>query len=207
MKVAYLLGSLNRGGTETLLLDVFRNARKHDLDAIGIYRKTGSLEQDFIESGLPMIKLSLMKNIVSYLIRLRKLMIRNQIAVVHAQQPIDALFAKLACLGTGIKILLTLHGYDYHDKGIARRILAIIIKRTDVNIYVSDAQKEYYQLKYKLNPHKQQVVYNGISFDKLDIFTNGSTTLSRATNKQATNKTTTNKKDITNSCLLYTSPS
>lgn len=39
MKVAYLFGSLNRGGTETLLLDICQNLKKTDFDAIGIYRK------------------------------------------------------------------------------------------------------------------------------------------------------------------------
>jgi hypothetical protein len=35
MKIAYLLGSLNRGGMETLMLDVFKNADKADFDFIG----------------------------------------------------------------------------------------------------------------------------------------------------------------------------
>ncbi|MHB9141948.1 MAG: glycosyltransferase family 4 protein [Paludibacter sp.] len=196
MKVAYLLGSLNRGGTETLLLDIFRNARKYDLDVVGIYRKTGILEQEFIQSGLQLIKIPFSKNIVSYLVRMRKILKKNKIEVVHAQQPIDAFFARLACAGTNIKIVLTLHGYDYHDTGIAKNILKYIIKRTHINIFVSTTQKEYYQLNYKLNPLKQQLVYNGISFDKLDISPIGSTTLSRATNKMTTNKTTT--KDTTN---------
>lgn len=39
MKVAYLLGSLNRGGTETLLLDVFRSADKAPFSFVGIHRK------------------------------------------------------------------------------------------------------------------------------------------------------------------------
>ena len=36
MKVSCLLGSLSRGGTETLLLDVFRNADKADFEFIGV---------------------------------------------------------------------------------------------------------------------------------------------------------------------------
>jgi len=47
MKVAYLLGSLNRGGTETLLLDVFSNADKASYEMIGIYRKDGAYRNDF----------------------------------------------------------------------------------------------------------------------------------------------------------------
>ncbi len=83
MKIAYLLGSLNRGGTETLLLDVFRNAQRYSLDAIGVYRKTGLLEQDFIQSGVRMQKLTFCKNVVSYLFRLRKLIVQNQSRYSH----------------------------------------------------------------------------------------------------------------------------
>jgi len=169
MKIAYLLGSLNRGGTETLMLDVFRNAQKNGLDAICIYRKKGVFEDEFLRSDVLMLPLPTGKNIVGYLFRLRKQLKAHKIDVVHAQQPIDALYAKLACLGTSIKIVLTLHGYDYNESRTGARILRNIIRRTHRNIYVSNTQREYYLDKYQLNPDFQQVVYNGISFDKLDF--------------------------------------
>lgn len=169
MKIAYLLGSLNRGGAETLLLDVFRNAKQYKLDAIGIYRKEGVLEPDFRQSGVIMHKLSVGINRISYFIRLRKLLLNNKVEIVHAQQPIDAFYARLACLGTGIKVVLTFHGYDFTDRKSGMLILKLIIKRTDTNIFVSETQRQYYQQKYKLKPENQEVVYNGVSFDKLDI--------------------------------------
>jgi glycosyltransferase involved in cell wall biosynthesis len=169
MKVAFLLGSLNRGGTETLLLDIFRNSKSHELDAIGIYRKTGALEKEFQESGLKLYKLSDTKNPIKNILFLRKLLLKNEIQIAHAQQPIDALYARLACLGTSIKIVLTLHGYDFGAKGLGLTILKYIIRRTDANIYVSNSQRQYYQEKYKLKCVKQQMVYNGISFNKLDM--------------------------------------
>jgi glycosyltransferase involved in cell wall biosynthesis len=168
MKIAYLLGSLNRGGTETLLLDVFRCAKNQDLNAIGIYRKSGVLEKDFLASSVPVHKVSTGKGIVRYIFRLRQLLLENNVTVVHAQQPIDALYAWLACAGTPIKLLLTLHGFDFSENKAGPRILRFIIRRTDTNIYVSDTQRHYYQEKYRLKPGKQKVVYNGISFDKLD---------------------------------------
>ena len=63
IKTAYLLGSLNRGGTETLMLDVFRNAARCGLNALGIYRKTGVYEQEFRQSGTPIMQLKPGKNI------------------------------------------------------------------------------------------------------------------------------------------------
>jgi len=170
MRIAYLLGSLNRGGTETLLLDVFRNAARNKLDALGICRKSGVLENDFRKSGLPLFKLSTTKNLVHYILRLRKLLLENHVTIAHAQQPIDALYALLASMGTPIKVLLTLHGYDFSENRLGNLILRFILRRTSTNIYVSETQRQYYQEKYHLNPDTQKVVYNGISFDKLDNF-------------------------------------
>jgi len=60
MKIAYSLGSLGRGGTETLLLDVFRNAKNADFDFIGIYRKVGfnSLKSEFEATEQKLFRLS-----------------------------------------------------------------------------------------------------------------------------------------------------
>ncbi len=168
-KIAYLLGSLNRGGTETLMLDVFRNAEANQLDAIGIYRKKGVCEQEFCDSGVQMFKLSPTKNIFNYLLKLRKLIKNQDIQIVHAQQPLDALFAYFALLGTGIKILLTLHGFDYNENNVGGIIHKFILRHTILNIYVSSYQKDYYTKKYKLNSIKQVIIYNGISLDKLNF--------------------------------------
>ena len=151
MKIAYLLGSLNRGGTETLLLDVFRCAVSTKLDAIGIYRKTGVLEYDFLMSGVKMQCLPTGKNILIYLVQLRYLLKSNKITIIHAQQPIDAIYGFLASTFLRIKIVLTLHGYDFADSRISLILLKFILKNTNVNIYVSDSQREYYTQKYKLN--------------------------------------------------------
>lgn len=168
MKIAYLLGSLNRGGMETLLLDVFRNAAANQLEAIAVYRKSGVLESDFINSPVQLYKLPFQKNIVRYFFHLRKILINQNIKCIHAQQPLDALLAWIATFGLDIKILLTLHGYDLQESRLGKMILSFILKRTDTNIYVSNAQREYYQKKYRLDENKQRVVYNGISFDKFD---------------------------------------
>ena len=169
MKIAYLFGSLTHGGAETLMLDVFRNATKNGLDAFGIYRKTGEHENGFLHSGLPMFKLPAKKNLISYLLSLRKLIIANNATVVHAQQPIDALYSYLACLGTGIKIMLTFHGYEFNQSFTSLSIIKFIIHHTHRNIFVSEAQRDYYIKKYHLKPQNQRVVYNGISFEKMSV--------------------------------------
>lgn len=168
MKIAFLFGSLNRGGTETLMLDVCQNLKKEDFDAIGIYRKGGVLEKDFLNTTIPFVKLPVSKNIATYLHKLRRVIVCNGVKIVHAQQPIDALLAKIASVGTQTKVILTLHGFDVNLQNKKDRLLSFVLKITDRNIYVSNYQKEYYVSKYKLNIQRQVVVYNGISFEKLN---------------------------------------
>jgi len=171
MKIAYLLGSLNRGGTETLMLDVFRNADRCELDAVCVYRKGGELEEEFNATGIAIRQIAFSKNIAGYFYRLRSYLQQQKVNIVHAQQPLDALYARIACVGTGIKVILTFHGYDYSNNGFGQKLLQYIIRRTDKNLYVSRVQEQYYIRKYKLNPLKQAVLYNGISFDKLECKT------------------------------------
>ena len=172
MKIAYLFGSLNRGGTETLLLDVFKNASKADFDFIGIHRKVGVLKNDFYDTGQRFFKLTPKFPVdIFYFFKLRKLLKKENVQIVHAQQCLDALYAWIACLGTNIKVVQTFHGYDDLDLNKKNKLAAFTAKRTDKNFFVSQSTRDFYVQKYSLNIAKQAVVYNGISFEKLDKIT------------------------------------
>lgn len=166
IKIAYMLGSLNRGGTETLMLDTFGNK---DLlpDCVCIYRKTGVFEKEFQATGVRMLKITPAKNIFAYFKTLRQTLRKEQITLVHAQQPLDALYAFFVCLGLNIKVALTLHGYDFSAGKIGKLILKFILPRTTANIYVSQHVKGYYSKKYNLQSNRQYVIYNGVSFSKI----------------------------------------
>lgn len=168
MKIAFLFGSLNRGGTETLMLDVCRNLNNSDFEAIGIYRKKGVMEQDFLSTSVKFHYLPVEKNKIAYFVRLRKLLIAEKVTIVHAQQPLDAVLAKIAMSATKTKVILTVHGFDTTEKNKKNKLLDFILKRTNKNIYVSQFQKRYYTTKYHLNEKKQIVIYNGIDFKKIE---------------------------------------
>lgn len=170
MKIAYMLGSLNRGGTETLLLDVFSHKELLP-ECVCIYRKTGVLENDFIRTGVKMKKITVGSSWFSYLRKLRAFMKQEKIDLVHAQQPIDACIALLATIGLPVKIVQTLHGYDYNNGFFAKIVLLISLKLTQVNVYVSHHVRKYYTQKYNLNSQKQVVVYNGINLNKIQLNT------------------------------------
>jgi len=169
INVLFLLGSLNRGGTETLIADCFVNHKESGFNILGIYRSGGALEQTFINSGVDLFQLH-PQNIfdIRYFFKLRKILKNNKINIIHAQQPLDGLYGFIAKLGLNIKLVLTFHGYDFNAGKLTTIINKLIIGLTDLNIYVSEHQKKYYLKKYKLEDDSgQQVVYNGVAFDKL----------------------------------------
>jgi glycosyltransferase involved in cell wall biosynthesis len=164
--IAYLLGSLNRGGAETLLLDVLNHAKSNGLEAVCAYRKSGVLEHQFQQTGISIQKISF-KNFIAGIFNLRKFLKNHQVKVAHAHQPLDALILRILSFIYPLKVVFTMHGYDYSESLVSGMILKYILKRTDLNLYVSNTQMEYFQKKYHLTESKQKVVYNGISFEKL----------------------------------------
>lgn len=170
MKVAYLLGTLNQGGTETLLLDVFNSSEESPFGIIGIYRKDGILSERFHSSGVRIVKLEPGSPafVLLYLWRLRKLLKLEKVDIVHAQQSIDMVYASIATLGLKVKVVNTFHGFDFNLSHFSKSLIWLSLKMGDKNIFVSKTQLKYYLSSYKLRQHsKQIVVYNGVNFEKL----------------------------------------
>lgn len=168
--VVYLFGSLNRGGAETLMLDVFKNASKAAFSFTGIYRKGGALESSFKNSGVLFEKFAPKFPFDPiYLYKLRRHVVSKEAKIVHAQQYIDAIYAKIALRGTNIKIVQTYHGYDYGRTMIGDLFIKLISKHIDCNIFVSSTQRDYFIKCLNLPLEKTTVVYNGINFAKLGI--------------------------------------
>src|SRR5207237_438663 len=104
MKVLHLLDSVNRGGTETLALDICRNAAKHGLDLTFVTTKVGILEKDFRESGIDFFRLNRRLPIdFNIVLKLRKIIKNRKIQIVHGYQPVDGMHLYLATVGLPIK--------------------------------------------------------------------------------------------------------
>ncbi|MFR9627870.1 MAG: glycosyltransferase family 4 protein, partial [Rikenellaceae bacterium] len=87
---------------------------------------------------------------------------------VHAQQSIDAIFAMIACVGTSIKVVQTIHGFDYGASFISRLIYMVSMLFCHATYFVSAYQKSYYLKRYNIKDSaRYDVVYNGINFEKI----------------------------------------
>lgn len=170
MNIAYMLGALNRGGTETLLLDVCGNLKDTEIKAFLYHRKGGDLEQKFRETGVPMIRLAPKSAaaLIPYLWNLRRSLKQHNIEIVHAQQSLDAVYASIATAGTGIKVVQTFHGYDYKYGRLQHFLTKLSLKLTSVSYFVSKTQLEHFLERYPLwGRKKHDVIYNGIDSGKI----------------------------------------
>jgi glycosyltransferase involved in cell wall biosynthesis len=168
INVLHILNGLGFGGTELLLLDICRQSNIHGIRISVLSAKDGILKERFKELKIP-FTISSRENIwaINYILQIRKVVRSGGINLIHAHQPIDALYACMATLGLGIKIILTHHGYKSTWR--ANLILTLIIRRVDMHVFVT---KGFLQRFLNDSPFKKinnsKIIYNGIDFTRLN---------------------------------------
>jgi L-malate glycosyltransferase len=136
MKVMHILDSLNRGGAETLALDVCRNARAHNLDLTFVATGGGDLEGDFRGSGVVFHRLQRRLPVdLRLATRLERIIKDRGIDVVHTHQAVESLHAYLATRGTKVKRVMTYHLCTADTKN--RLALNFLTSRLDASVAVS----------------------------------------------------------------------
>ena len=177
MKVLYLIGGLNTGGKERLLLDVLQLQEGLPFEAFCIYRKSGSLETQFRNASRNTCHLP-SRNVVGFLLRLRRFIRGNGIGLVHAQSSFDSLLAAVASLGLGVRIVESVHSYEFARTGWSRLLDRMAFGLCDRIVFVSRQQLKHYASVYHLSPNEREklsVVYNGIDFSRFGLMAHART--------------------------------
>lgn len=172
MKVAYLIGSLNRGGAETLLLDIFRKSESASFDMMLIHRKGGLYEKDFEKEKPHCYRIAPHKcHFCSYLKQLRKTIIEEQVTIIHAFYWLDVIYAKVATVGLNIPIVITFHGYLGGEAGwLVGLQYRLAMEAAKKLCFVSNEQMQSYEKRYGTIVRKKGVVlYNGLNFEKFEL--------------------------------------
>jgi glycosyltransferase involved in cell wall biosynthesis len=166
MKVLLLLDQINRGGAETLTLDVCKNAKKNGLDLIFVSLSKGDLETEFDNSGVTYFKLNRRYPIdFSVIFKLRKIIIEQKIEIIHTNQAVEGIHAYLASFGTDVKNVMHFHGYKPNKKDDLVR--SFLIPRMAKNIAVSNAFLKRLSTQSKFNTMQNfTVIYNGVDIRK-----------------------------------------
>ncbi|HKP73036.1 MAG TPA: glycosyltransferase, partial [Pyrinomonadaceae bacterium] len=163
----HLLDSLNRGGAETLALDLCRNARATGLDLTFVATGGGELEDDFRNSGVDYVRLERRAPLDLKLVRrLREVIKERRVAVVHAHQAVEALHAYLATRGAAVKRVLSFHLCAADAKN--RLALKRLAPRMDANVAVSRDLLKCLETEGGFATGKNfHVVYNGVDERRL----------------------------------------
>lgn len=167
MKVAYFIGSLNRGGTETLLLDICRKKECAPYDMIVIYRNEGELSDSYKSTGVPMFRIKPKGLRIGYFLQIRKLLNCENVDLIHAQTLTNAVISIFVTLFMKVRLVFTFHGFYQSWLDVLYR--QIVIWKSDALVFVSKYDQEWYEKRTLFFPKaKCYVVYNGISFEKLE---------------------------------------
>lgn len=161
MKVLHLLDSVNRGGAETIALDVCRNAARFGIELTVVVTQTGSLAAEFENSGAEFIKLNRRFPIDPFLItNLRKIIKEREIKIVQGYQAVESLHLQLATAGLNVKRVMSLQGFI---PGKKNRIAAnYLIPKLDANILVSRGLESYLTNDLGVrNTDNFHLIYNG----------------------------------------------
>lgn len=168
ISVLYLLGALQVGGTEMLMLDLLQKAgQSRTLSCHCIYRKEGVLLCEFQNLAVPLTHLpSNGKFDWKRIFKLRSYVKKHQIQLIHAHQPLDIFYAYWATIGMKIKLVVSFHGYDLFHTKFSTKITRFMSKRVDLNLFVSHSLKKFYESVLRFYPGKQEVLYNGVNQNK-----------------------------------------
>lgn len=168
MKVAYFIGSLNRGGTETLVLDTFRKRHLAPYEAILVYRNEGDLSADYRATGVPMFRIKPSGIKIGYVPKLRRLLKREGVDVLHTQTLRNALLGVFCTCFSKIKLVASFHGFITY---FTNKLMApFVMLGADSTVFVSEYERAWYQNNVLFTSEKRShVVYNGIDFSKFDI--------------------------------------
>lgn len=162
MRVLHFLDSLGRGGAETQVLDICRNAFDFGLEMTIVAAGGGALEKEFRSTGVELIRLQRKFPVDIYLAsQLRKIIKEREIQIVHGYQAVDGLHLYLAARGLkNVRKVLSFQGFIHDRKN--RITSKFLILRMDANIVVSRGLQKWLAGKDKLDTGKNfTVIYNG----------------------------------------------
>lgn len=175
MNVAFFLGGLNRGGTESLILDICRNKCLVPFEFIVLYRKEGNYSDAFHATDAALVQLPKRGNLLRYIWTIRQCIAQNHIDIIHSQTPSNSLLCIFAKIGLPVKLCSSFHGLSFsHAKWLQRRV---VMKYSDRLVFVSQYVRDLYlQSNPWIQPDKCEVVYDALDFSKIPVILDSNTT-------------------------------
>lgn len=166
--IMQIIPELGAGGAEQGCIDIAAEIVKAGAKAIvvsnGGYRvselaRAGAIHIDMpIHSKNPVI---MWKNVA----RLKKIIKRHNVGIVHARSRAPAWSAWRACKNTDAHFITTCHA-PYNISGEAKRIYNGSIAQGEIIIAISDYVAQYLQDNYSVEPERIRTIHRGIPIER-----------------------------------------
>lgn len=172
--VLHILGSLNIGGAENLVLDALN---KEAMFLVYMHNSNPQRVELFQQSRVKEVKLIKcgkgIKSTLNFIMQLRKYIKQNNINEIICHNNVDAYWAKIACAGTRVNsIILTIHGFNLDFNFLKNKLKMpfvipdrLLMKNIAVR-YVSSTTRDIYKNKYGWRELSGDIFYNTINENK-----------------------------------------
>lgn len=172
MNIAHIIGSLNIGGTERLLVDLCKqnDYKRNTLMVIIINDEVNvALMSELRMTGAQVLELRRCPggSTINYILLLRKILAGFGPQVLHMHNDISAFFGILGAAFRDYKLVLTLHAVNVMGHWKHARVLNLLVPRfIDHLIAISQSVKKDFVRQTSVNAGRIAVVHNGICLER-----------------------------------------
>ncbi len=166
--IMQVIPELSAGGAEQGCIDIAIELVRSGAKAI-VVSHGGNRTPEILRAGVSHVNLPVdSKNpltMIRNIGRLRKLIKKHDVDIVHARSRAPAWSALYACRGTRARFMTTCHA-AYNFKDGFKRLYNGSIARGERVIAISHFIAGYLQKNYRIDPRNIRVVHNGIALEK-----------------------------------------
>lgn len=188
INILQVAGSMDRGGTEAFLMNVFRNINRERFNFVFLCfgDKKFDYEEEVALLGGKIIRVAHIKDIgtIKYIARIKNVIARENIDIVHAHTYYNSMFSMIAAKLSGVKVRIT-HSHFTESgpsqsvlKKIYNKVAEIIIRKYSTN-YLACGDEAGKSLFPK---NKFTIVHNGIILEDYYLNINSRTSLRQSLN-------------------------
>jgi glycosyltransferase involved in cell wall biosynthesis len=160
------------GGAETVVLRLVARLDQSRYRPTVVLMKSGWLNTQLREAGIEPLVLSSSRRLdLAFILRLRSLVAKFGIDVLHSHLPDANAYACLACVGTGTPVVVTYHGLLLRGEGLPRpaRLKLSTVRRLATRVVaVSSALRTELIDRLHFSPDRTRVIHNGVDWTPFD---------------------------------------
>lgn len=168
IKIIHIIGRLDYGGAERLLLDICRKLDKSVFDvSVLALQGTGRLEQKFVEAGISVETLNKKQRFnLSFINKVKVFLEAEKPDIVHTHLFVADFYGGQAALRAKVPVIISTK-HDVLSLGFWRDIWSKYLHKKFTKIVaISNATRDYLMKKEKLDFEQIEVIYNGIDVQK-----------------------------------------